>query len=111
MPCARQVVERPAVAQQQRDGDQPWVLADGHAGDRTDESIEFVSDVEFVEEGVDEPTRPREIVCVFRHLLKDREAVTLSLGLIRFRGHLPKGGYDVPTDGRQSQAPAAPAIR
>ena len=51
MPCARQVVERPAVAQQQRDGDQPWVLADGHAGDRTDESIEFVSDVEFVEEG------------------------------------------------------------
>ena len=78
MPCARQVVERPAVAQQQRDGDQPWVLADGHAGDRTDESIEFVSDVEFVEEGVDEPTRPREIVCVLRHLLKDSEAVTLS---------------------------------
>ena len=78
MPCARQVVERPAVTQQQRDGDQPWVLADGHAGDRTDESIEFVSDVEFVEEGVDEPTRPREIVCVPRHLLKDGEAVTLS---------------------------------
>jgi hypothetical protein len=66
------------VAQQQRDGDQPWVLADGHAGDRTDESIEFVSDVEFVEEGVDEPTRPREIVCVLRHLVKDSEAVTLS---------------------------------
>jgi hypothetical protein len=66
------------VAQQQRDGDQPWVLADGHAGDGTNESIEFVSDVEFVEEGVDEPTRPREIVCVLRHLLKDSEAVTLS---------------------------------
>ena len=78
MPCARQVVERPAVAQQQRDGDQPWVLADGHAGDRTDESIEFVSDVEFVEEGVDEPTRPQEIVCALRHLLKNSEAVTLS---------------------------------
>ncbi|MGH9140483.1 MAG: hypothetical protein ACRD2I_05000, partial [Vicinamibacterales bacterium] len=27
---------------------------------------------------VDEPTRPREIVCVLRHLLKDSEAVTLS---------------------------------
>jgi hypothetical protein len=66
------------VAQQQRDGDQPWELADGHAGDGTDESIEFVSDVEFVEEGVDEPTRPREIVSALRHLLKDSEAVTLS---------------------------------
>jgi hypothetical protein len=66
------------VAQQQRDGDQPWELADGHAGDGTDESIEFVSDVEFVEEGVDEPTRPREIVSTLRHLLKDSEAVTLS---------------------------------
>jgi hypothetical protein len=31
--------------------------------------------------------------------------------LIRFRGHLPKGGYDVQTDGRDPQAPAAPAIR
>ena len=29
-----------------------------------------------------------------------------SLGLIRFRGHLPKGGYDVQTDGRHIQAPA-----
>jgi hypothetical protein len=34
----------------------------------------------------------------------------LWLGLIRFRGHLPKGGYDVQTDGRYSQAPVAPAI-
>jgi hypothetical protein len=33
-----------------------------------------------------------------------------GVGLIRFRGHLPKGGYDVPTDGRHPQAPAAPAI-
>jgi len=50
------------VAQQQRDGDQPWVLADGHAGDRTDESIEFVSDVEFVQESGDEAARPPETV-------------------------------------------------
>jgi hypothetical protein len=33
------------------------------------------------------------------------------MGLIRFSGHLPKGGYDVPTDGRHTQAPAAPAVR
>ena len=78
MPCARQVVERPAVAQEQCDGDQPWELTGGHTGGGADESIEFVSDVEFVEEGVDEPTRPREIVSALRHLLKDSEAVTLS---------------------------------
>lgn len=28
-----------------------------------------------------------------------------GLGLIRSRGHLPKGGYDVPTDGRIPQTP------
>ena len=78
MPCARQVVKRPAVAQQQRDSDQPWELAGGYTRERADESIEFVSDVEFVEEGVDEPTRPREIVSALRHLLKNGEAVTLS---------------------------------
>jgi hypothetical protein len=34
------------------------------------------------------------------------------VGLIRFGGHLPKGGYDVQTDGRAPQEPAsAPAIR
>jgi hypothetical protein len=31
--------------------------------------------------------------------------------LIQFGGHLPNGGYDVQTDGRDPQAPAAPAIR
>ena len=66
------------MAQEQGESDQPWELADGHTGDGADESIEFVSDVEFVEEGVDEPTRPREIVCALRHLVKDSEAVTLS---------------------------------
>ena len=36
-----------------------------------------------------------------------------ELGLIRFRGHFPKGGYDVHTDGRSdSQEPAPPpAVR
>ena len=39
--------------------------------------------------------------------------VTLwAVDLIRFGGHLPKGGYDVQTNGRQSQAAAqAPAVR
>jgi hypothetical protein len=31
--------------------------------------------------------------------------------LIRFGGHLPKGEYDVQTDGRHAKTPAAPAIR
>ena len=33
-----------------------------------------------------------------------------GLGLIRFRGHIPKGGYDV-HDGQNNEAPAsAPAV-
>jgi hypothetical protein len=66
------------VAQEQGESDQPWELADGHTGDGADESIEFVSDVEFVEEGVDEPTRPREIVSALCHFSEDGEAMTLS---------------------------------
>jgi hypothetical protein len=34
-----------------------------------------------------------------------------ALDLIRFGGHLPKGGYDVPTNGRHAPAPATPALR
>jgi hypothetical protein len=30
------------------------------------------------------------------------------LDLIRFGGHLPKGGYDVQTDGRHDDDPASP---
>jgi phosphoglycerate dehydrogenase-like enzyme len=42
----------------------------------------------------------------------DAALLVAGLGLIRFGGHLPKGGYDVPTDDRDSQAPAAPpAVR
>jgi hypothetical protein len=66
------------VAQEQGDGDQPWELAGGHTGDGADESIEFVIDVEFVEEGVDEPTRPLEIVVAVRHFLQNSEAVAFS---------------------------------
>jgi hypothetical protein len=38
------------------------------------------------------------------------DALGFEMGLIRFGGHLSYGGYDVPTDGRHTQAPAAPAI-
>ncbi len=47
-----------------------------------------------------------EPVCLedgLRHFHRTSRAIhfkCLGLGLIRFRGHLPKGGYDVPTDGR-----------
>ncbi len=35
-----------------------------------------------------------------------------QLGLIRFRGHFPKGGYDVHDHGRDDQKPAVtPAVR
>ena len=66
------------MAQEQGDGDQPWELAGGHTGERADESIEFVSDVEFVEEGVDEPTRPLEIVFAVRQFVQNSEAVAFS---------------------------------
>ena len=75
---ARQVDERPAMTQEHRESDQPWVLAGGYAGERTDESIEFVRDVEFVEEGGDEPTRPLHTVGTVREFLKEIVAVVLS---------------------------------
>ena len=70
------------MSQQQRDGDQPWVLAGGQAGERTDESIEFVGDVEFFEEGGEEPTRPRDTVGTVREFLENgrRGGVVASAG-------------------------------
>jgi len=50
-------------------------------------------------------------------LLKERlrrahaSLIFARVALIRFGGHLPKGGYDVQTDGRHSPPPGAPAIR
>jgi hypothetical protein len=46
------------VSQQERDRDQPWVLAGGQTRGGTDEPIELVGDVEFFEEDVEEPTSP-----------------------------------------------------
>lgn len=47
----------------------------------------------------------------FPMMFVNRRSASGEVDLIRFRGHLPKGGYDVQTDGRHPQAPAAPAIR
>ena len=60
------------MSQQERDGDQPWVLAGGQAGDGTDEPIELVGDVEFFEEDVEEPTSPGDAVCAVRQFSKNR---------------------------------------
>jgi hypothetical protein len=46
-----------------------------------------------------------------RERLRNARTPEAALDLIRFGGHLPKGGYDVQTNGRQSQAAAqAPAV-
>ena len=46
------VVRAPAVAQQHRDGEQPWVLA-GPVSDTADEPVEVLADMEFFEEGAE----------------------------------------------------------
>lgn len=66
------------MAQEQGDGDQPWELAGGQTGDGTDESIEFVSDVEFVEESSDEAARPLETVGTIGEFAENVDAVVLS---------------------------------
>ena len=66
------------MTQDHRERDQPWELAGGHTGERADESIEFVSDVELVEEGGDEPTRPLQTVSAVRDFLQNVVAVVLS---------------------------------
>jgi hypothetical protein len=53
------------VSQEQRDREQPWVLAGGQAGHRTDEHVEVVADVEFFEQCVQQPARQREAGCAF----------------------------------------------
>jgi len=54
------VLRTPAVAQQQRDGEQPWVLAGGPVSDTTDEPVEVIAHVEFFQQGVQQAPRPRE---------------------------------------------------
>ncbi len=42
--------------------------------------------------------------------LTNEEALKLEVGLIRFRGHLPRGGYDVPHAQSEAGPPSAPAV-
>ena len=67
------------MTQEQRDGDQPWVLAGGHTGRGADESIELVGDVEFLEEGGQEATRPPETVRTIGEFLQNVGAMVLPL--------------------------------
>jgi hypothetical protein len=53
------------VSQEQRDGEQPWVLAGGQAGHTADEHVEVVADVEFFEQCVQQPARQREAARAF----------------------------------------------
>src|SRR5262245_12763731 len=57
------------------------------------------------------PATPSARTRQFTLALKDVDDSRISvpsLGLIRFGGHLPKGGYDVQTDGRHDEEPASP---
>jgi hypothetical protein len=49
---SREVLGTPAVSQEQRDREQPWVLALGQTGHMADERVEVVADVEFLEQRV-----------------------------------------------------------
>jgi len=50
------------VSHEDRKGEQPWVLAGRGVRHRADEPVEVVADVEFLEQGVQQRTRPIETV-------------------------------------------------
>ena len=66
------------MSQEQRDGEQPWVLAGGQAGHTADEHVEVVTDVEFFEQGVQQPSRQREAARAFGQRAKVIEAAVSS---------------------------------
>ncbi len=66
------------MSQEQRNGEQPWVLAGGQTGHRPDEHVEVVADVEFFKEGVQQPTRQGETVRAVCKFTKDGEAAVSS---------------------------------
>jgi len=51
------------VSHEERDDEQPWVLAGRYVRHRADEPVEVVADVEFLEQGFQQRTRPIETVC------------------------------------------------
>jgi hypothetical protein len=53
------------VSQEQGDREQAWVLTRGQVGHTPDEHVEVVTDVEFFEQRVQQPARPRETVRPF----------------------------------------------
>ena len=53
------------MSQEQRDSEQPWVLAGREAGHTADEHVEVVADVEFFEQCVQQPARQRDTACAF----------------------------------------------
>jgi hypothetical protein len=53
------------VSQEQRDREEAWILSRGQAGHTADEHVEVVADVEFFEQRVQQPVRPREAVRAF----------------------------------------------
>ena len=53
------------MSQEQRDREQPWVLAGGLAGHTADEHVEVVADVEFFEQRVQQPSRQRKTARAF----------------------------------------------
>jgi hypothetical protein len=53
------------VSQEQRDREQPWVLAGRLAGHTADEHVEVVADVEFFEQRVQQPSRQRKTARAF----------------------------------------------
>ena len=66
------------MSQEQRDREQPWVLAGGLADHTADEHVEVVADVEFFEQRVQQPSRQREAARAFGQGPKVIEAVVSS---------------------------------
>ena len=66
------------MSQEQRDGEQPWVLAGGLAGHTADEHVEVVADVEFFEQRVQQPSRQHKAARAFGKCTKVIEAALLS---------------------------------
>jgi hypothetical protein len=53
------------VSQEQRERKQAWVLTRGQVGHTPDEHVEVIADVEFFEQRVQQPARPRKTVRAF----------------------------------------------
>ena len=69
------------MSQKERNGDQARVLAGGKAGHTADEHVEVVTDVQFFEQGVQQPARPFETACAVSQPTKVFEAVIESPGI------------------------------